>query len=419
MNARNERICVLGLGYIGLPTACLLAARGFRVLGVDVKSEVVEAIAKGKTDIREPDLDVLVQSAMRSERMRVSVEAGPADVFIICVPTPVRDDRKPDVSCIESAIAMIAPHLAAGNLVVLESTAPVGTTEAATARLAELRPDLTWPEAGFAGEAAPGQVFVAYCPERVLPGNILVELIDNDRVVGGIDRASTERVLAFYRSFVMGQVLATNARTAEMCKLAENAFRDVNIAYANELSLVCDRLGVDVWELIRLANCHPRVSILRPGPGVGGHCIAVDPWFIVDSAPQEAHLVRAAREVNDGKPLHVAAKVREAVAGKARPVIACLGLSFKANVDDLRGSPAVQIVRMLADGGLGTILAVEPNVRGLPPALAGLAVELVDLPAAIERADAIAVLVHHREFRGVRQEDLPEKIVVDPCGPWE
>lgn len=417
-----ERVCVMGLGYIGLPTASLIANRGFRVRGVDVNREAVGTINRGGVHIVEPDLDILVRSAVGSGQLVADTEPAPADVFIIAVPTPICPGHGPDLTYVEQATRAIAPHVAPGNLVILESTSPVGTTEKVAAWLREERPDLRTPVAtDGAPDATPGdaQVFVAHCPERVLPGQILRELVDNDRVIGGIDRASAERAREFYECFVSGEIVLTTARTAELCKLTENASRDVGIAFANELSLICEKLGVNVWELIGLANRHPRVNILRPGPGVGGHCIAVDPWFIVDSAPEEARLIRTAREINDAKPHHVVQSI-VAAAGRYRdPVIACLGLAFKANVDDLRESPAVEIVKELAEAGVGRVLVVEPHIRALPASLTALNVEFVSLGAALEQADVVALLVDHRAFASVDREVLLRKVVIDTRGMWQ
>ncbi len=405
------RICVVGLGYIGLPTASLLATKGFEVHGVDVDRATVAAIGRGDIRIVEPDLDVLVKSAVRSGQLRASLEPAPADVFILAVPTPITADRRPDVSHIEDATRAIARHLSPGNLVILESTSPVGTTEKVAGILRQRRPDLVVPPAKSTGAQ---QVYLAHCPERVLPGQILRELVDNDRVVGGIDPASGVKAREFYRAFVNGRVLTTDARTAEMCKLTENAVRDVNIALANELSMVCDALDIDVWEVIDLANRHPRVRILRPGPGVGGHCIPLDPWFIIDSARAEAQLMRKAREVNDAKPRYVVSKVEQRAAAYERPVIGCLGLAYKADVDDLRESPSCEIVRRLAAAGVGEVLAVEPNLDQLPSDLAQVGVRLVDLAVASRRSDVLVALVKHREFLDLPRELLAKTI--DVCG---
>ncbi|KZX77653.1 UDP-N-acetyl-D-mannosaminuronic acid dehydrogenase, partial [Oleiphilus sp. HI0009] len=327
MEKEFRSVCVMGLGYIGLPTASLLGTKGYQVTGVDVSPKVVETINQGKIHIVEPDLDLLVKSAVNSGNLKASLEPCKADVFIIAVPTPFKEGYEPDLSYVEQATRNIAPFVESGNLVILESTSPVGTTDLVAKILSE------------AGHDTQGDVFVAHCPERVLPGRILIELVQNDRIVGGINEASTDAAATFYKEFVSGEVLETSAKTAELSKLTENSFRDVNIAFANELSLICDQEHIDVWELISLANRHPRVNILQPGPGVGGHCIAVDPWFIIHRNPEQAKLIRTAREVNDHKPEWVISKVREKAERFKRPVIACLGLAFKADVDDLRESP--------------------------------------------------------------------------------
>jgi UDP-N-acetyl-D-mannosaminuronic acid dehydrogenase len=344
-------ISMIGLGYIGLPTATLFASRKKKVIGVDINQHAVDTINQGKIHIVEPDLDMLVQAAVASGYLRATTVPEPADAFLIAVPTPFTDGHKPDLNCVRAAAQAIAPVLSKDNLVILESTSPVGTTEKLAQWLAEARPDLSFPQQ--AGEAA--DVQIAYCPERVLPGRVVHELVDNDRVIGGMTRAANFMAAALYKIFVRGELIATNVRTAEMCKLAENSFRDVNIAFANELSMICDKLDIDVRELIHLANRHPRVNILQPGAGVGGHCLAVDPWFIVDKTPDEAQLIRTAREVNDSKADWVLGKIDQAVgqavaSGAAAEAvkIACLGLAYKANVDDLRESPALSIVQALA-----------------------------------------------------------------------
>ena len=396
-------VCVVGLGYIGLPTASLLATRGHRVVGVDVKPEVVDIINSGDIHIVEPELDVLVRSAVNSGNLVASVEPRPAEIFIIAVPTPFREEHQPDVRYVEAATRAIAPVVKQDDLVILESTSPVGTTERVAAILAKERPDLV--------KESRLQVFVAHCPERVLPGRILQELVDNDRIVGGVDRWSTEKAAEFYSTFVRGEVIATDCRTAEMCKLSENSFRDVNIAFANELSIICHRLGINVWELIRLANRHPRVNILSPGPGVGGHCLAVDPWFIVASAPEESRLIRTAREVNDSKVAWVVSRVQEKAARFRDPVIACLGLAYKADIDDLRESPSLEVAHALqAAFPPGRVLAVEPNVKSLE------GMNLVSLEHALTTADILVVMVAHRSFRGMDRELLAERVVIDVCG---
>ncbi len=409
------RITMVGLGYIGLPTAAVMASRGLQVIGLDVNQKAVDTINSGGVHIVEPDLDIVVRAVVTTGNLRATTEAEPADAFLIAVPTPFKEGHSPDLSYIESAAKAIAPVLEKGNLVVLESTSPVGTTEKLAAWLAELRPDLTFPHQ--AGSQA--SVQLAYCPERVLPGHVLQELVNNDRIVGGLSERCAERATALYKTFVKGECLNTTARTAELCKLTENAYRDVNIAFANEMSLVCDELNVNVWELIALANRHPRVSILQPGPGVGGHCIAVDPWFIVDSAPNAARLIRTAREVNDSKPHHVVGRVMAKAERFKSPRIACFGLAFKADIDDLRESPAVDICMELARQTSGAILVVEPNISELPARLSNLQhVQLSDMQTAIDTADIVLGLVDHREFRTMNKEVLAEKVVIDTRGMW-
>ncbi|MBF0509454.1 MAG: UDP-N-acetyl-D-mannosamine dehydrogenase [Deltaproteobacteria bacterium] len=415
-----NKICVVGLGYIGLPTASLLATKNYDVLGVDINPQTVETINRGSIHLYEPELDVLVRSAVGSGQLKAATQPGPADVFIVAVPTPFKDNHQADLSYIRAATTSIAPHLCDGNLLILESTSPVGTTEKMARWLTDLRPDLIIPSRRMEQSSLPPreQIYLAHCPERVLPGKILQELVTNDRIIGGLDTLSAIRAGDFYNTFVAGEVLATDSRTAELCKLAENSFRDVNIAFANELSIICERLDIDPWTLIDLANRHPRVNIHRPGPGVGGHCIAVDPWFIVDSMPDQARLIRAAREVNEDKPLHVIAKIKEKASRFKSPVIACLGLSYKANIDDLRESPAVKIVRTLAQDGLGRLLVVEPHLKALPESLAGLNLELTPLAPAVEAADLIVLLVNHRAFRTISPDTLKDKVVIDTQGMW-
>lgn len=393
------RVCVVGLGYIGLPTASLLGTKGCQVTGVDVSSEVVATINEGRIHIEEPDLDLMVKSAVQAGKLRASTTPVEADVYILAVPTPIAADKQPDLSMVQAAARSIAPVVGKGALVILESTSPVGTTETIVAR-----------ELAAAGLVIGEDVFVAYCPERVLPGRILTELVENDRVVGGVGDGSTEVALEFYQSFVRGEVVGVDSRTAEMVKLAENSFRDVNIAYANELSMVCARAGVSVWEVIRIANRHPRVKILQPGPGVGGHCIAVDPWFIVASDPERAKLIRAAREVNDAKPHWVIERVKQCAAKVREPVIACLGLTFKADVDDLRESPALDIVKELARERVGELLVVEPHLLFHPE------FELVPVEEALSRANIVLVLVDHKPFKRIRREALHEKLLIDTRG---
>jgi len=406
-----ETISVVGLGYIGLPTAAAFAARRKTVIGVDVNQHAVDTINRGAIHIVEPELDMLVHAAVTQGYLRATTAPEPADAFLIAVPTPFTDGHRPDLTFIESASRAVAPVLKKGDLVVLESTSPVGATAKMAAWMAELRPDLTFPQQ--AGEAS--DVRIAHCPERVLPGHVIRELVENDRVIGGMTRRCSEAASELYKVFVRGDCILTDARTAEMCKLTENSFRDVNIAFANELSLICDRLDINVWELIRLANRHPRVSILQPGPGVGGHCIAVDPWFIVDSAPDEARLIRTARTVNDDKPHWVIERVERAAKRFKEPVIACLGLAFKANIDDLRESPAVEIARELGERFPGQVVAVEPNVERLPDELEGRA-ELCRLQDALATADIVVILVDHRQFKDVDPIRLQAKVVIDTRG---
>ncbi len=418
-----SKISVVGLGYIGLPTAAVFADRGVEVVGVDVNARAVDSINAGKPHIVEPNLAALLRRVVEAGKLRATVTVEPADAFIIAVPTPFQDiegHHWPDVSYIETAARAVAKVLKPGDLVILESTSPVGTTERMCGWMAEERPDLTFPTQR--GDLS--DIRVAHCPERVLPGRILDEVVNNARVIGGITRRCAQAALGLYKIICEGECRPTNARTAELAKLTENAYRDVNIAFANELSVICDRLKINVWELIGLANLHPRVNILRPGPGVGGHCIAVDPWFIVDSAPEESRLIRTAREVNDHKPDFVCAKVREKARHLVEPVIACLGLSYKKDVDDLRESPAVHIVQALArdpslthDKG-GRILVVEPHITRLPPELDGLGLELTGFDDAFERANMVVLLVDHMSFLQVDRDLLKDKFIIDTVGVW-
>lgn len=414
MELAFRKVAVIGLGYIGLPTAAVLAGRGVEVVGVDINSSVIRTLAAGDIHIVEPELDVVVRAAVQGKRLRPVLVPEPAEAFIIAVPTPFKEGRKPDLSYVEAAARSIAPALGRGNLVILESTSPVGATRMVCEWLAAARPDLVLPhETGRTPNVA-----VAYCPERVLPGRAMHELIENDRVIGGMTPACSERARTLYEIFVSGTCLVTDARTAELVKLTENAFRDVNIAFANELSLVCDALDIDVWELIRLANHHPRVKILQPGPGVGGHCIAIDPWFIVDAAPERTPLMRTARGVNDGKPHYVVEQILERVGGRADRTVACLGLSFKADIDDLRESPAVDIVRELARRHPGPLLVAEPHVTALPEPLRGRDnVRLVAPEEALAGADVVALLVNHRQFASLRGL-ARGKPVIDTRGMW-
>ncbi|MBU2357618.1 MAG: UDP-N-acetyl-D-mannosamine dehydrogenase [Alphaproteobacteria bacterium] len=406
-------LCMVGLGYIGLPTAALFADNGIKVIGLDVSTRVVEAVNAGRIEIVEPGLGGIVERVVASGQLSATLKPVPADTFLIAVPTPISADKQPDLSYIQAAARAIAPVLRPGNLVVLESTSPVGTTEKLAGWLAAARPDLTFP----AGAGEDADIHLAYCPERILPGKALIELVENDRIIGGMTTRATELAQAVYGHVVKGACIATNAQTAEMCKLVENSSRDVAIAFANELSILCDKLDINVWDLIALANRHPRVNILQPGAGVGGHCIAVDPWFIVSSAPEEAQLIRLARERNDGKPHWVIDKVGAAVRahGNATPRIACLGVAFKPDIDDLRESPALEIATALA--GLHTdVMVVEPHIDELPEGLAGRGVILTDLDTALQDADIVVCLVRHRDFADLATRLDARHTVIDAVG---
>ncbi|REJ83279.1 MAG: UDP-N-acetyl-D-mannosamine dehydrogenase [Bacteroidetes bacterium] len=394
------QVTIMGLGYIGLPTAALIAGKGIHVHGVDVNKKVVDTINQGRIHIIEPDLEGLVHYAVLKKFLVASTKVKAADVFLIAVPTPLRKNRTPDLSYVEKATKAVIPHLKAGNLFIIESTSPVGTTEKMSRIIFRERPELK------------NKISIAYCPERVLPGSVIYELQQNDRVIGGIDESGTKAAAEFYSKFVRGQLHLTNSRTAEMCKLVENAYRDVNIAFANELSIICDKAGIDVNELAELASKHPRVKILRPGPGVGGHCIAVDPYFIVDSFPSEANIIRLARETNNYKVEWVMGKIEESVKkfrkskGK-EPLIACMGLAYKPDIDDLRESPSLEIFRRLEKSKY-KVIAVEPNVRKHPD------LEITDTLRAVREADIIVFLVSHREFSTVSPG--MDKTVLDFCG---
>lgn len=404
-----KRISVIGLGYIGLPTAAMFASRKIEVVGVDVNQHAVDTINRGEIHIVEPDLDLVVRAVVKEGYLRATTAPEPAEAFLIAVPTPFKgENHDPDLGFIEAAARAIAPVLETGNLVILESTSPVGATEAMADWLAQARPDLSFPQ--DAGEAS--DIRVAHCPERVLPGKVMQELVTNDRVIGGMTPLCSERAVALYKAFVAGDcVIASGPRVAEMAKLTENSFRDVNIAFANELSLICDKLDMNVWELIALANRHPRVNVLQPGPGVGGHCIAVDPWFIVSSAPEHAKIIRTAREVNDSKPSWVMDKIRAAIGEHliANPTktaagicVAVYGLAFKPDIDDLRESPALRIATQLKAEHPGKLFFVEPNIETLPEMLKGASLNSVE--EAREAADIHVFLVAHKEFRAVPTE---------------
>lgn len=416
-----ETISIVGLGYIGLPTAAVFASRKIKVIGLDVNQHAVDTINRGQIHIVEPDLDMVVHAAVHEGYLRATTKAEPADAFLIAVPTPFKEGptgpHHPDMDYIESASKAIAPVLKPGDLVILESTSPVGATEQMAAWLAEARPDLTFPQTH--GEDS--DIRVAHCPERVLPGHVLRELVQNDRVIGGMTPKCSDAAVRLYKNFVQGECVITTARTAEMCKLTENSFRDVNIAFANELSIICDKLCINVWELIKLANRHPRVNILQPGPGVGGHCIAVDPWFIVSAAPEHAKLIRSARMVNDEKPEWVINKIKNAIADhlmknpdkSSRDItIACYGLAFKPDIDDLRESPAYSIVKRLIELHPGTILVIEPNILELPRDLSRAKIADIAFASA---ADVHLMLVDHTAFKN---HPPPSGLVIDTRGVW-
>jgi len=408
------KVAVLGLGYIGLPTAAVIARTGVQVLGIDVSQSVVDTVNSGKVHIEEVDLDGLVSGVVARGNLRAATMIEPADIFVIAVPTPFGENHAPNIGYVLQAATTVAAVLKAGDVVILESTSPVGTTEKVRDLLAQLRPDLKVP--GKTGDGA--DIAIAYCPERVLPGRILVELINNDRVIGGITPRCARKALAFYRRFVRGACVTTTSRAAEMTKLTENAFRDVNIAFANELSLVADTMGVDVWEVIRLANRHPRVNILSPGPGVGGHCIAVDPWFLVSAAPEQTPLIRTAREVNDGKVAHTIDRAAALIDRLPGVPVACLGLAFKANIDDFRESPALKVAADLAHRFGERIRIVEPYADRLPAAFDGSAARLIDIDAAIESCPIMIVLVDHEVFKSVPLDERVDKLVYDTRGIW-
>ena len=393
---QNKKICVIGLGYIGLPTAALLANRGYDVHGVDVVKSTVDTINEGKIHIVEPELDTFVKSAVNSGKLKASLKPDFADIFIIAVPTPFHSGYVPNVDYVVSATKSIAPYLQEGNIVILESTSPVGTTELVEKTLKEENIDTS-------------KLYIAHCPERVLPGKIMKELVENDRIVGGLTQEATAKTVEFYNTFVSGEVLSTDARTAEMAKLTENSFRDTNIAFANELSMLCDKFDINVWELISLANRHPRVNILQPGAGVGGHCIAVDPWFIVHAGGETAKMIRTAREINTYKTEWVIEKIKNAALkfetqNGRKAKVACMGLAFKPDIDDLRESPALHITRRLKSDGL-EILAVEPNIESHKE------FEIVDYKDAMEQADIVTFLVAHKEFK-----NLDIETYLDFCG---
>ena len=405
MQSKYSRVVMMGLGYIGLPTAALMAKNGLGVLGIDINEKVVETINQGKIHIVEPELGQLVKEVVEAGNLKAATSPQEADVFIIAVPTPFQGEHEPDISFVEAATEAIIPVLKESNLFIIESTSPVHTTERMTNKIFEARPELK------------GKINIAYCPERVLPGNVIYELEHNDRVIGGIDEASTQKACDFYSTFVRSELHKTNSKTAELCKLTENSSRDVQIAFANELSFICDKAGINVWELIKLANKHPRVNILQPGSGVGGHCIAIDPWFIVSDFPRESQIINKARETNNYKAYWCAEKIKNAKLefelkhGK-KPKIACMGLAFKANIDDLRESPAKYITqKVMQDANNEEIYIVEPNIKEHK------VFKLTNYKEAYEKADIVAFLVSHKEFFELEYDE--DKVILDFCGVFK
>jgi len=398
----NPQVVTIGLGYIGLPTSALIASQSTQVLGVDIDQKVVDTVNDGKIHIVEPDLDKVVLNAVKKGFLKASTIAVPADVYLIVVPTPFKGNHEPDISFVKAATEVIIPLLKKGDLYIIESTSPIGTTEKMQNLIYAHRPELK------------GEIYVAYCPERVLPGNVMYELVYNDRVIGGVDEASTQKAISFYSKYVKGELHPTNARTAEMCKLVENSSRDVQIAFANELSLICDKAGVNVWDLINLANKHPRVNILQPGCGVGGHCIAVDPYFIISDYPLESKIISVSREVNNYKSIWCAEKIKneklqfELLNGR-KPKTALMGLAFKPDIDDLRESPAKYIIQqVLQNSNDEEFFIAEPNIE------THSIYKLTDFEEAYKKADIIAFLVAHKEFKNLQQSS--EKIILDFCG---
>lgn len=413
-NIPFKTISIIGLGYIGLPTAATFATRGVSVIGVDVNEHVVTKLNDGKAHFSEPDLDILLEAAVSTGKLRAVMTPEPADAFILAVPTPFLEDKSADLSYIESAARSIAKVLKVGDLIVLESTSPIGTTQKVCEWIAEERPDLNLPN-----ENNSGDISVAYCPERILPGRMVFELVENDRIIGGVSETCGTRAVELYKLFVRGALLKTRAPTAELVKLMENAYRDVNIAFANELSVLCEHMQMNVWEAISLANRHPRVNILSPGPGVGGHCIAVDPWFLISAAPDKTALMATARQVNDDKPESVLVQVRSQMERFKRPVVACLGLAYKPDIDDLRESPAIHIVKSLANDDV-KLLVVEPHIDALPKSLAGhKKIVMTSIDQALLEADIIVLLVGHNAFKQIRRDTLLRRIVIDTVGIWQ
>ncbi len=414
MKTDFKRISVVGLGYIGLPTAATIAARNIDVIGVDINQSAVEKISQGEAHFSEPDLDILLRSTVSTKKLRAVTQPEAADAFLIAVPTPFIDDHAADLSFVEKAVRSIAKVLEPGNLVILESTSPVGTTQLICEWIAKERPDLRLP---YEHRDKP-DINVAYCPERILPGRMVWELVQNDRIVGGMTEHCAKRAKSLYEIFVQGEIHLSNAHTAELVKLIENAYRDVNIAFANELSILCDKLDLNVWDAIKLANRHPRVNILNPGPGVGGHCIAVDPWFLIHGSPDETPLMKTARQVNDGKPQIIISTIEKQIDRFREPVVACLGLAYKPDVDDLRESPALQITKTLMKNETAELLIVEPNIDELPASLTGDHVHKVDLDEAIEKADIVLLLVAHKQFAALDPRKINETVIIDTVGLW-
>ena len=410
------KISVIGLGYVGLPTAVILANAGHQVVGVDINPNIIETINAGDIHIVEPGLKEKVKKLTKAKKLSASTEIECSDVFIISVPTPLTKSNKPELKFIKQAVKSFSKHLKKGNLVILESTSPIGTSEKISSWIKNMRPDLKMPSPSSSSHS---DINIAHCPERVLPGNVLHELVYNDRIIGGISEACSQKTLEVYKTFVKANCYLTNARAAEFCKLAENAYRDVNIAFANELSLISNKLMVDPWEVISLANKHPRVNILQPGPGVGGHCIAVDPMFIAHSAPNDSKLIQAARAVNNYKPQFVFKQIKEAINRIIKPTknitISAFGLSYKPNIDDLRESPALQIIENLKNLRCKQVMVIEPNIRALPDSLNDFACIEKDINQAT-KADILVFLVSHNEFKILKDYNFKSRIVIDACG---
>jgi UDP-N-acetyl-D-mannosaminuronic acid dehydrogenase len=410
------KISVIGLGYVGLPTAVILANAGHQVVGVDINPNIIETINAGDIHIVEPGLKEKVKKLTKAKKLSASTEIECSDVFIISVPTPLSKSKKPELKFIKQAVKNFSKHLKKGNLVILESTSPIGTSEKISSWIKNMRPDLMMPSPSSSSHS---DINIAHCPERVLPGNVLHELVYNDRIIGGISEACSQKTLEVYKTFVKANCYLTNARAAEFCKLAENAYRDVNIAFANELSLISNKLMVDPWEVISLANKHPRVNILQPGPGVGGHCIAVDPMFIAHSAPNDSKLIQAARAVNNYKPQFVFKQIKEAINRISKPTknitISAFGLAYKPNIDDLRESPALQITENLKNLRCKQVMVIEPNIRALPDSLNDFACIEKDINQAT-KADILVFLVSHNEFKILKDYNFKSSIVIDACG---